>query len=92
MFQTKVVQKIKMHFLIAVTVFFENRAAYEKMWKKYCGCGHAIDYNIAHTRYMPNKNNNNNNNNNNNIFIYCNCVVTRWQWLFYIYTKHEICY
>jgi len=24
------------------------------------------------------------------IFIYCNWVVTRWQWLFYIYTKHEI--
>ena len=26
------------------------------------------------------------------IFIYCNWVVTRWQWLFYMYTKHEICY
>jgi len=26
------------------------------------------------------------------IFIYCNCVVTRWQWLFYMYTKHEIGY
>ena len=24
------------------------------------------------------------------IFIYCNWVVTRWQWLFYLYTKHEI--
>ena len=24
------------------------------------------------------------------IIIYCNWVVTRWQWLFYIYTKHEI--
>jgi len=24
------------------------------------------------------------------IFIYCNWVVTRWQWLFYMYTKHEI--
>jgi len=23
-------------------------------------------------------------------FIYCNWVVTRWQWLFYTYTKHEI--
>ena len=37
------------------------------------------------------------NNNNNNkiiiiIFIYCNWVVTRWQWLFYTYTKHEIGY
>ena len=26
------------------------------------------------------------------IFINCNCVVTRWQWLFYMYTKHEIGY
>jgi len=34
----------------------------------------------------------NNNNNNNNIFIYRNWFVTRWQWLFYMYTKHEIGY
>ena len=33
---------------------------------------------------------NNNNNNNNN--IYCSWVVTRWQWLFYMYTKYEIGY
>jgi len=26
------------------------------------------------------------------IFIYWNCVVTRWQWLFYMYTKYEIGY
>jgi len=26
------------------------------------------------------------------IFIHCNWVVTRWQWLFYMYTKYEICY
>ena len=26
------------------------------------------------------------------IFINCNSVVTRWQWLFYMYTKHEIGY
>jgi len=26
------------------------------------------------------------------IFIYCNWVVTQWQWLFYMYTKHEIGY
>ena len=26
------------------------------------------------------------------IFIYCNWVVTRWQWLCYMYTKHEIGY
>ena len=26
------------------------------------------------------------------IIIYCNWVVTRWQWLFHMYTKHEIGY
>ena len=26
------------------------------------------------------------------IFINCCWVVTRWQWLFYMYTKHEIGY
>jgi len=26
------------------------------------------------------------------IFIYCNWVVTRWQWLCYLYIKHEIGY
>jgi len=26
------------------------------------------------------------------IFIDCNLVVTRWQWLFYMYTKYEIGY
>jgi len=26
------------------------------------------------------------------IIIYCNWVVTHWQWLFYMYTKHEIGY
>ena len=26
------------------------------------------------------------------IFINCNWVVTRWQWLFYMYTKHKIGY
>ena len=24
------------------------------------------------------------------IFINCNWVVTRWQWLFYMYTKYEL--
>jgi len=24
------------------------------------------------------------------IIINCNLVVTRWQWLFYVYTKYEI--
>jgi len=34
MFQTKIVEKIKTHTLCSVTFFFENRAAYEIMWKK----------------------------------------------------------
>jgi hypothetical protein len=33
MFQTKVVEKIKTHILGSVTLFFENRAVYEKKWK-----------------------------------------------------------
>jgi len=36
MFQTKDVQKIKIHILRSITFFFfflENRAVYEKMWK-----------------------------------------------------------
>ena len=42
--------------------------------------GHAVSI------FMVNNNNDNNNN------IYCNWVVTWWQWLFYMYTKHEIGY
>ena len=26
------------------------------------------------------------------IYIYCNWVVTRWQWLFYMYTRHYYYY
>jgi len=33
MFQTKVVQKIKIHILCSVTSFFLNRAFYKGMWK-----------------------------------------------------------
>jgi len=34
MFQTKVAYKIKTHILFSITLFFENRDVYEKMWKK----------------------------------------------------------
>jgi len=34
MFQTKVAEIIKTHFLCSV-MFFENRAVYEKMWKNF---------------------------------------------------------
>ena len=33
MFQTDVVEKIKVHILYPVTFFFENRAVYEIMWE-----------------------------------------------------------
>jgi len=33
MFQTKVVEKIKIHILCSIIFFFENRAVYEIMWK-----------------------------------------------------------
>ena len=35
MFQTKVVKKIKTRILCSVTLFFENRAVYEVMWKNF---------------------------------------------------------
>jgi len=41
---------------------------------------------IVHGSHFASNNNNNNNNN------YRNWVVTRWQWLFYMYTKYEIGY
>jgi hypothetical protein len=40
MFQTKVVEKIKIHILCSVTVFFtENRPVYEIMWKNIADLG-----------------------------------------------------
>jgi len=33
MFETKVIEKIKIHTLCSIIYFFENRAVYEIMWK-----------------------------------------------------------
>ena len=33
MFQTKVVEKTKTHFMLGIFFFFENRATYDIMWK-----------------------------------------------------------
>ena len=33
MFQTKIVRKIKTHFLYSITLFFENHAVCEIMWE-----------------------------------------------------------
>jgi hypothetical protein len=50
MFQTKVVEKIKIHILFSVT-FFLNRALYEIMSKNILERGRPHD-NMAHARYM----------------------------------------
>jgi len=52
MFRTQVVEKIKTHVLCSVIFFFENRAVYEKTWKKYCRAGQATDNNMAHAHCM----------------------------------------
>ena len=51
MFQTKVLEKIKTHFVInKLSSFFslENHAAYEIMCKMYCREGQAADDNTTH--------------------------------------------
>jgi len=48
MFRAKVVEKIKTHILCSVTFFLEDRAVYEKTWKKYCRGTQATDDNVAH--------------------------------------------
>jgi hypothetical protein len=47
MFHTKVVEKIKTHFMLNNFLFFENRSVYEIMWKKYCTAGQTTDDNMA---------------------------------------------
>ena len=51
MFQTKVVEEIKIHVLCSVT-FFDNRAVCEIIWKKYWRDGHFIDDNMAYAHCM----------------------------------------
>jgi hypothetical protein len=51
MFQTNVVEKIKVHILCSVT-FFDSRAVYEILWKKYCRAGQVTDNNMAYEHYM----------------------------------------
>jgi len=66
----------------------KNPAIYKTMWKKkiwYSRTDHRWQYNAAHAHCITTT-----------IIIiiiiiiYCNWVVTRWQWLFYMYTKYEI--
>jgi hypothetical protein len=52
MFQAKVVEKIKIHFIYS-NFCFENRAVYEVMWKSLVQPdGQATDDNIAHAHSM----------------------------------------
>jgi len=43
MFQTKVVEKIKIHILRSMTFFHENRAVYDNVVAKYGKAGQATD-------------------------------------------------
>ena len=54
MVQTIFVEKIKTHILRSITFifFFENRAVYEKMGKKYCTAGQDTDENTAQVHCM----------------------------------------
>ena len=50
MLQTKVLNKTNTHILSSITfifLFFENRAVYEIVWKKYRRAGQATDDNMA---------------------------------------------
>ena len=51
MFRENAVQKIKINILCSITIF-ENRDAYDIMWKKYCKTGHATDDNMVHAHWM----------------------------------------
>ena len=51
MFHTKVVERIKTHFMFNNFSIY-NRAVYEIMWGKNCTAGHAKDDNMAHAHCM----------------------------------------
>jgi len=55
MFQTKVVEKIKIHILCPVTFFFYFRKSFrlQDNVEKYCRVGQATDDNMAHAHCMP---------------------------------------
>jgi hypothetical protein len=50
MLQTRVLGKIKTHFDLD-TLFYENRAVYEKMYS-HCRAAQATDENMAHAHWM----------------------------------------
>jgi hypothetical protein len=50
MFQTNVLEKINRDFYVQGR-FFEIRAVYEIMWKKYCRLGQATDGSMEHVHF-----------------------------------------
>jgi len=51
-FQTKVVEKVKTHFLCSVTFFFKNHALYEIIWKNLAELEKATGDNVAHLHFI----------------------------------------
>jgi len=41
-------QNVKTYFMVTAFFFFENRAIYEIIWKKYCKARQATDINTVH--------------------------------------------
>jgi len=64
--------------------------SYNDKLKKWSNCGPPHSMRISHT--LSSVSTQRVYNNIIIIFINCNWVVTRWQWLFYMYTKYEIGY
>jgi len=52
MFQTKVVEKIKTHFLLSTIFFFEKMRRLRDNLEKYCTAGQATDDNMAQAHGM----------------------------------------
>jgi hypothetical protein len=52
MFPADVLEKVKKHVYTQKLFFFENRAIYKIMWKKYGTAGQAADYILAHAHCM----------------------------------------
>jgi hypothetical protein len=52
MYLTKLVGKIKAHFMFNNFYFSEYLGVHEVMWKKYCRAGQATDDNMAHAYCM----------------------------------------
>ena len=52
MFQTKVLEKIKIHISYSITLFFRKSLRLRDNIEKYCRAGQATDDNMAHAHCM----------------------------------------